>query len=426
MKVTPSKLLPALMSAAALSVGTVQTIATGIRLPDQDAFATARGEAFVATADNPSAIYYNPAGLTQLQGHNLRGGVYGLDVGWSYESNSGKSSDSQKNLHAVPQFFYAYGCETLPLSFGLGLYAPYGLSSEWPQDSGFRTIATKGSLTYYTFNPVVAWRVVPSLSIAAGLTVNYSETDLERGLFWPAQSFDNFRFKGDAWDVGYNLGLLYKPIEQLSFGFSFRSPTTFDLEGSTRFKNDVPLPIPGGPTIPAFPEQRVDAKATFPFPLNAVFGVSYRPTPAWNFEFNADYTDWSRLGTITVHQATPFPPLLPQDLPLVLNWQPSWYYEFGATRYLRNGWSISAGYIYNENSVPDANYLPLVGDLDRHFFSVGTGFKGKHFGFDAAYQFGYGPARTVTGSAPSPTGQTADGKYDFTSHAIFLTAGWHF
>jgi hypothetical protein len=65
-------------------------------------------------------------------------------------------------------------------------------------------------------------------------------------------------------------------------------------------------------------------------------------------------------------------------------------------------------------------------DLDRHFFSIGTGFAGKHFGFDAAYQFGYGPTRTVTASAPSATGQTADGQYDFLSHAVFLTASWHF
>ncbi|HTL17148.1 MAG TPA: outer membrane protein transport protein, partial [Patescibacteria group bacterium] len=158
----------------------------------------------------------------------------------------------------------------------------------------------------------------------------------------------------------------------------------------------------------------------------AIFGISYRPTPRWNFEFNADYTDWSSLGTLTIQQAAPFPPLLPQNIPLTFNWQPSWYYEFGATRYLANGWSISAGYIYNENSVPDAHYSPLVADLDRHFWSLGTGFKGRRFDFYIAYQFGYGPTRTVTGSAPSATGQTADGRYEFFSHAVLLTAGWHF
>ena len=56
----------------------VKVSANGFRLPDQDAFATARGEAFVATADNPSAIYYNPAGITQVEGNNLRVGLYGI------------------------------------------------------------------------------------------------------------------------------------------------------------------------------------------------------------------------------------------------------------------------------------------------------------------------------------------------------------
>ena len=80
---------------------------------------------------------------------------------------------------------------------------------------------------------------------------------------------------------------------------------------------------------------------------------------------------------------------------MTLNWQASWMYEFGVTRYFDNGWHVSAGYVFNENSVPDAYYTPLAADLDRHFFSVGAGFKGKRFDFDVAYQFGYGPAHTV-------------------------------
>ena len=70
------------------------------------------------------------------------------------------------------------------------------------------------------------------------------------------------------------------------------------------------------------------------------------------------------------------------------------------TRYFDNGWHVSAGYAFDENSVPDAHYSPLAADLDRHFFSVGAGFRGKRFDIDLAYQFGYGPAHTVTGSTP--------------------------
>src|SRR5271157_2224104 len=87
--------------------------ANGFGLPDQDAFATARGEAFVATADNPSAIYYNPAGITQLEGNNLRAGVYGIYLNPSNSPpseapNSGNTYHIENNLAAVPQFFYTY------------------------------------------------------------------------------------------------------------------------------------------------------------------------------------------------------------------------------------------------------------------------------------------------------------------------------
>lgn len=386
--------------------------ATGFRLPDQDAFATARGEAFAATADNASAVYYNPAGLTQIEGQQVRGGVYGLNLNVSYESPSGGEYENQKDYHAIPQFFYACGPSKYPIAFGLGLYSPYGLSSVWPDDTGFRSIATRGRLAYWTLNPVIAWKINDQFSIAAGPTFNYAEIDLRQGILPFAGGSDVFRFDADAWDPGFTAGLLWKAHPKLQFGISYRSETKMDFDGST----DLVSPL-GSVTRPA--------QAAFPFPQNVVVGVSYRPTDDWNLEFNVDWTDWSRLKTVTISQ-TPIPGL-PTDAPLVLNWESSFYYEFGLTRYLPHGWSISGGYIFNENSVPDANYTPLVADLDRHFLSIGTGHHGKHLDIDVAYQFGYGPGRNVSGSAVNPlSGQSADGEYEFLSHALMLTIGWKF
>jgi len=414
---------PAALSAATFLASAITPAgATGFDLPDQDAFAIGRGMAFVATADNPSAIYYNPAGLAFLPGHQVRGGVYGVYLRSSYQSPTGPDFENELDLHAVPQLFYSYGLDKLPMSFGLGVYTPFGLSSRWPDDTGFRTLATEGKLTSYTINPVAAWRVRPNLSLAAGLTANQTDLDLARGLVWPTQPYDEFRFEGDGWNVGYNLGVIWRPIEQVSLGATFRSENLAPLDGNTRFFNNVE--IPG--MLPVIPAQQRDAEADFPLPWKLILGISYRPTPKWNLEFNADLTGWDRLGTVTLHQSTGFPPLLPQDIPLALEWASSWYYEFGATRYLEKGWFLSAGYIFNENSVPDAYYTPLVADLDRHFFSVGAGYAHKHLRLDFAYQFGYGPTHTVSGSAPSATGQSADGDYEFLSHALALTAQWSF
>jgi long-chain fatty acid transport protein len=411
--------------AVALSSAAGKADGAAFDLPVQDAFATARGEAFVATADNPSAIYYNPAGITQLQGNNFRAGIYGIDVNLSYKSPAGTTYNNQDPLHAVPQFFYTYSLEDLPVSFGLGVYSPYGLSNEWPQDTGFRTIGTQASITYATINPVIAWQIIPSLSVAAGLTVNYANLNLQQGLFWPAQPYDEFKFEGNGWAVGYNLGALWKPIEKISFGASFRSPTSLNLNGSTTAYNNVTTPSPPFPyTIPPF-SQGSSANAKFPFPLNTIVGISYRPTPKWNIEFDAEYTDWNTVNTITVNQSTPAP-ILPASVPLTLDWQSNWYYESGVTRYFDNGWHVSGGYLFEGNAVPEQHYQPLIADQNRNFFSIGTGYKGKRFDFDIAYEFGFGPTRTISGSEPSATGQTADGQYTFISNAVAVSVGWHF
>jgi|ERR1017187_2581060 long-chain fatty acid transport protein len=403
-------------------IGGIQTLsAGGYALPDQDAFATARGEAFVATADNPSAIFYNPAGITQLDGSNVRGGLYGIYLDPSYQRPGGSQSyNIDDKLHAIPQLFYTYSLQDKdwPVTFGLGVYAPFGLSEKWPQDTGFRTVATEGALKYYTINPVIAYKLPWNLSIAAGLMVNYANVDLRQGLT-PIPNNDLFRFKGDDWALGYNLGLMWQPIKQISLGANFRSATRMDLSGQTTTELNGVLPATYS-----------SASANYPFPLQATAGISYRPTEKWNLEFDAEYTDWSSLGNLTIHQSSPNPVMPLSNIPLAFDWQSSWYYEFGATRYFDNGWHVSAGYIFNENSVPDAHYIPVVADVDKHFFSLGTGYKGKHFNFDIAYQLGYGPDHSVTGSA-APLGypasyHPADGTYSFLSHAVSISAGWRF
>ena len=159
-----------LFALATLAVLAGPAGATGFRLPDQDAFATARGEAFAATADNPSAIFYNPAGITQLDGQQFRAGVYGIKTDSNFTSPAGQEFDNLHDLHAIPQFFYTVKPDGRSVAFGLGIYSPFGLSNEWPDNTGFRTLGLRGRLTYLTINPVVAWEVLPGLSLAAGPT----------------------------------------------------------------------------------------------------------------------------------------------------------------------------------------------------------------------------------------------------------------
>ena len=403
--------------------------ANGFGLPDQDAFATARGEAFVATADNASAIYYNPAGIAQLAGNNLRGGIDSVYYEPNYQPpggkpNTGQTYYSSDNFAFLPQLFYTYTPKDAPYSFGLGIYAPYGGKMNWPQNTGFRSLAISGSLKYITMNPVVAVKLLPSLSVAAGAMVNYGKIDMYQGLLPSAPRGVNFfDFAGHGWSFGYNAGILWQPLSQLSFGATFRSAARLNFQGNTDFELN-----PGPYNSPA---QR-DASAQFTFPLTTVFGVSYRPTQKWNIELDANYTDWRSFGTVMIEQSSPVNNPLNQQIPVNLDWQASWMYELGATRYFDNGWHVSAGYVFNQNSVPNTYYAPLAADLDRNFLSLGIGYNGKHVALDIAYQAGFAFSHNVTGSNPSIDAiketnlGNANGTYGFSSQAIFVSAGIHF
>ena len=109
---------------AALSVR-----AAGFDLPDQDAFAVGRGMAVVATADNPSAIYYNPAGITQIEGNNLRVGI--LRHRPAAQLHLVPTGVKARGTAELPEraavLFHTHSSENCPISFGLGMYSPFGL-----------------------------------------------------------------------------------------------------------------------------------------------------------------------------------------------------------------------------------------------------------------------------------------------------------
>jgi len=330
----------------------LSAMALGIRIADQDAQATARGNAFAATADNPSAIYYNPAGISQLEGQNVSGNFYGISLESKYTAPSGTQTKTKYKLQGIPDFYFTTTAPSSCVSFGFGAFAPYGLGVEWPDSSAlFR--ATKAEMVYYSFTPVIAFKAHPDLSIAAGPTINFANTEFQQTVFPSPFPLLQTRLRGDGTDFGWVAGVQWKPLTKHSFGVSYRSATAVNFGGT--------LDTPAG---------SAPAKAYFKFPQHVIAGWSYRPTPAWNLEFNVDWTDWSRLQKVDVKSGGATVSTLP------FAWNSSFFYEFGVTRYFDRGWRASAGYIYSENSVPDKTFSPIVPDSDRHIFSIGGDVRG--------------------------------------------------
>ena len=290
---------------------------------------------------------------------------------------------------------------TSPISLGLGVYAPYGLSLDWGNTSPFNTVAESGSLTYLCFNPVIAWKPFRTLSIAIGPTINYSQVTLKQAL--DPSGATQFKVDGDGLDYGFTAGILWQPHPMWSFGVNYHSATTVDYKG-TASQNATPF-FPGS----------TSSSAAINFPQFVVAGISFRPTTNWNVEFDLDWTDWNSVKVITL-KSTPF-----GDVPFALNYQSSFIYEFGVTRQLGKGYFASVGYIYNENSSPDANFNPLIPDADLHLGSIGFGRHGKHWDWTIAYHFAYGE-RTVSNDSNA----LANGTYKTFNNAFNLATTFKF
>jgi len=450
-------------------LGALPTIAFGYgsRIATQDAEATARGNAFAATADDASAIYYNPAGLMQMDGFNAELGDYGIWIDEQYKPLHGQEGAHESTAHEplqnVPSLFLSYRPTGKPYSFGFGIYSPFGLMTEWPDDASFRSAGLYGSLEFISFTPTMAVQITRTFSAGIGVSLNYEDAQLRQGL--TSMPGDSFSFKGDGVSVGADAGILWQPTERQSIGLSYHSPVGAGLTGHTKqglngneiresengnaqlaagkqkldstiaLINGLPYPpsikagliaeanaqyaaavaASGVPASGSFPTSypTLPANGSLQFPQYATLGYSFRPTPDWNIETDIDWTDWDSLNTFSLSRTGGSTVQVP------FNWTHSFLYEVGATHTI-GAYKLSAGYIYSENSVPSGSFNPIVPDSARHIASVGVGRAFGRFNVDLAYELSIGVNRTIVNDS------VADGRYSFLSNAVSISVGYHF
>lgn len=373
----------------------------GFRIPNQDAEAIGRGNAFFATANNPSAIYYNPAGISQLKGSYFQYGVHSIVVNSDYESGGAQVENEQK-LQAVPQLFYTRSIGETAFTFGLGVYAPHGLGMEWPGNAPFHDTAHEGQLLFASVNPVLAYAVGDKLSVAFGPSFNYSRVKLSQGIPVAPAPGDEFKYVGDDIDYSLHAGVRWQAHEQWVLGVTYHGPSTMNYRGKSTLR---PYSPPRGTSV------EVD------FPQFIMAGVSYRPTPKWNFEIGVDWTDWDSFNSITFQNTSPG-----GSITSAFNWESSWMYHAGGSYYFDNPYYVSAGYFLSENSTSTRDFNPIVPDTDLHVMSLGVGYKGKRWTWAFAAQLIVGPVREVRGA----TGAGVDGDYQFFNQALNFSLGYRY
>lgn len=412
-----------------LCLASSSAFASGFSIFEQGAKATGMGGAFVATADDPSAIFYNVAGIAQQRHTSLLGG--GTAINFSNEFTGDPNDQFTSGVTAryrahtfVPPNAYAIVPIGQNLTFGLGTFAPFGLRTNWEDPYPGRFISKDANIKTVSVEPALAWQTFDGrFAVGAGAEYRRSHIILSRnsGAFNPfTQRFTDVAnaYLNSDWDDawGYNVGVLFKP-GVWRVGASYRSDMTIDYSGTATFTQ-----IPTGnaqfdPVVKAGlpPNQRITT--SIPYPSISALGIAYAGCPNWDLEADITRTTWSKFRSLDVTFATT--PALNIHRPE--NWKDTSSYRIGGNRKLGD-WAIRLGALYDENPESTDVVGPLLPDSDRIGVSLGLGYASGPFVFDISDLVLHFKERGTLGRSSD----NFNGRYKTDANLISVNVGYKF
>ena len=407
MKLKISKLLVL----SALFIGTIH--AGGFQLNEHGARAMGMGGAFTAIADDPSAMYFNGAGLTQLAGWNIMVGTSFIAPRSEFRGIAPEITSYKTNAQTfiIPNGYATYSAGNW--AAGLAFNVPFGLGTEWPTDWPGRYLALKTDVRCYTITGEGAYKIMDNLSVSAGLVFSFGTVTITQKTPYASTPTDPVLFPGDAFITldgkdnsafGYDFGIMYKPISKLSLGASFHSQIKYNFTGTATTEAAAQL-------ASNLPAGAISADLTTPF--NLTFGAAYDVLPELKLSLDFQYVGWSSYDTLAITFA---------NVPRVSSprlYDNSYIVRFGAEYKLTSELSIQGGIYYDNNPVKPQYVNPSLPDANRICPSIGVNYQvTSHFTAAASYLFIRSSELTVTNSnenvVPSypVSGQKFNGTYN--------------
>lgn len=402
----------------------------GFGLFEQGAKATAMGGAFAATADDPSAIFYNVAGLAQQRRLAVNVGATAITfqnefIGDRNDLFSAGTRGSYKRHTFVPPNAYVIVPVRSNLTFGVGVMTPFGLRTDWTDPWVGRFISRDANIKVVSVEPALAWQTSDGrLALGAGVEYRRAHVLLDRNTpqlnpFTQRLADVASTHLSSDWDTdwGWNAGVLFKPAQAWRVGASYRAPMTIDFKGTATI-TQIPT---GNAQLDALvraglpPSQAVATSVNFPAFIHA--GVATSMIPNWDIEFDVVRTTWSRFRELRVNllRTPQFSFSRPQ------NWKDVNSYRLGANHPVTADWDIRLGVLYDENPQPAAAVSPLLPDADRIGASFGVGYHRGPLVIDVT-EFGlHFKKRSTEGQVPE-----LNGLYRTDANLISLNVGWRF
>lgn len=370
-------------------------LAGGFMLPHQSARALSLSSAVSAGVNDASAVYYNPAALSEVDGNNiLVNGTY-INVISSVE-NSGRKADNEHDDNYLATLFANYHIPNSDFSVGLGSYTPFGLATTYDRDfTRFAAQRTELKTIYVT--PAASWHPSKYFSVGAGLSFVHAAGLFSRGLCLdpftgcttPGGPFEGrMRLTDTTNAFAYNLGVLVKPRDDVKLAFTYRSRVDLRFNSA-----DVKL---GG----SFSTASVKAQVR-PLPLPAVIdvGAHWQINERWAAELVYEHTRWGDFKNFTAAFTT-VPTFVPLALPLAgfalpERWKNTSALRFGTSYQANPSWELRGGMVLEEGPIPAKTLNIAIPGADLLALSGGVGYKWQKLSIDLGYMAVFYKTRNV-------------------------------
>ncbi|HEX6737806.1 MAG TPA: outer membrane protein transport protein [Vicinamibacteria bacterium] len=405
--------------------------AAGFALFEQGAKGMGFAGAFTAQANDPSAIFHNPAGLAFQKGKQLYLGATAVNPRSDFTGSDPfpGTAITEKGDAGVLLPPNAYYTQRLGegLAVGLGLHVPYGLKSAWkdPDTYSGRYISTLAELKGFSLNPTVAFKLRDRLAVGAGVDVRFSKVLLERRVPvvnpFTVQVVDGalVHLESDyATGVGFNVGVLAKPSEAISVGASYRHKVRVDYSGTADF-----TPRPTGNSqldtrvTALLPSGQQPIETSIEFPGFFSVGVAWSRHD-WTVEGDFNWYQWNTFDRLPL-TFTGRPDL---SQTIVENYENSYQYRLGVERVLNDRYAVRAGYFFDQSPAPSSSISPLLPDADRNGFALGGTYRAGNWRVDAGTWFILSDKRSTEGT----NRDDYNGTYESKAFTLGLSLGYTF
>lgn len=388
------------IAAAAMMVAgafATQTYAAGFQLSEQSAIQMGRAMAGAGVVgDDLSAVHYNPAGMTLLSGTRMQATGTWVAVNLDYEGDSGQSENGRLKGQIIPAGFITHQIND-SLWAGLGLTVPYGMGTEFGEGWEGRERGTESMILTFDINPNLAWKVNEKLSVGGGVSLQYAKAELGSGRIVSETGHTiNSNVKGDSWAWGWNVGVMFQPVETVRLGLAYRSHIAHNADGHTTLSNVLnALPNPYAPGVSNL---RSDMEVRIKTPDTVTLSATWEVTDALRLSGTARWSKWSNFRSLNVQNLDLAGTKLGTTV-VENNWDDTWFFSVGADYKLNGQWTVRGGVAYDQGPVENQYRMAVIPDTDRVWFSGGASYKytdNLTFDFGATYIKGVGDKELVS------------------------------